>query len=238
MVSRAILWDFDGTLARRPGLWGQVLVEILDDEEPDHGASLEDIRTFLRDGFPWHEPNHPHPELNDPRAWWGQVTSVLASTLVAVGIRATRAPGLAEQVRPRFLDPDGWEVFDDVRPVLDELRDDGWRHVIVSNHVPELGQLVDDIRLSSQVDAVVTSARVGFEKPHPGIFQHALKVADRPSPVWMVGDNPEADVAGAEAVGIPAILVRREGEAARRAEDLHEVAGIIAAENGSEMGWR
>ncbi len=25
---------------------------------------------------------------------------------------------------------------------------------------------------------------------------------------WMVGDNPEADVRGAEAVGLPAILIR------------------------------
>lgn len=40
------------------------------------------------------------------------------------------------------------------------------------------------------------------------MFQLALAEAGDPHHVWMVGDNAVADVAGAQAVGIPAILVR------------------------------
>lgn len=45
----------------------------------------------------------------------------------------------------------------------------------------------------------------------------------------MIGDNPEADVAGAEAAGIRAILVRTDStHVQRRATDLYEAAAIIA----------
>lgn len=46
----------------------------------------------------------------------------------------------------------------------------------------------------------------------------------------MVGDNPVADVAGAEAAGIPAVLVRREQrDASHYARDLNEVVAILSA---------
>ena len=34
-----VMWDFDGTLAQRPGLWGACVIEVLDEAEPDHGVS-------------------------------------------------------------------------------------------------------------------------------------------------------------------------------------------------------
>ena len=43
----------------------------------------------------------------------------------------------------------------------------------------------------------------------------------------MVGDNPVADVAGAESVGLPAILVPTAGDALHVAPGLHEAAAII-----------
>ncbi|MFN2389985.1 MAG: HAD hydrolase-like protein [Actinomycetota bacterium] len=46
--------------------------------------------------------------------------------------------------------------------------------------------------------------------------------------MWMVGDNVTADVRGAEAVGIPAILVRTEdGSVARRAQDLYGIRALL-----------
>ena len=44
----------------------------------------------------------------------------------------------------------------------------------------------------------------------------------------MVGDNPQADVLGAEAMGLPAILVRGPKRGTRyHREDLSGVAGIV-----------
>jgi putative hydrolase of the HAD superfamily len=49
-------------------------------------------------------------------------------------------------------------------------------------------------------------ALVGIEKPNPAIFWHALHVSRAGADCWMIGDNPVADVAGAESVGIRAVL--------------------------------
>ncbi len=80
--------------------------------------------------------------------------------------------------------------------------------VIVSNHVPELPALVSQLGLANHVDAVLTSAEHGYEKPHPGAFRIALRAAGAPTSVWMVGDNPIADIAGAAQVGVPGVLTR------------------------------
>ena len=59
-------------------------------------------------------------------------------------------------------------------------------------------------------DFVAVSARVGFEKPHAGIFDHALSEAGvSPAEALHVGDHIDADVAGAQSVGIAPVLIDR-----------------------------
>jgi putative hydrolase of the HAD superfamily len=58
-------------------------------------------------------------------------------------------------------------------------------------------------------DSITISGEVGKHKPDPEIFHVALKSLDvRPEEALYVGDRPEADIAGARAVGITAVLVR------------------------------
>jgi HAD superfamily hydrolase (TIGR01662 family) len=50
---------------------------------------------------------------------------------------------------------------------------------------------------------------VGYIKPHPAIFEHALNcLSIDPAEAVFVGDNPEADIAGAQRVGMRAVLRR------------------------------
>jgi putative hydrolase of the HAD superfamily len=216
-VQKTILWDFDGTLAHRPGMWRGCLMEILDEHEPGHTVMSEDLRPFLRNGFPWHRHETPHPELSSAEAWWGTVEPLLARAYAGVGFEAGRARQLARHARERYIDPTrGWALFEDAAPALRRLTDSGWRHVIVSNHTPELETLVSGLGLTRHVDLVLTSASTGFEKPHPEAFESAREAAGCPSTLWMVGDNVAADVLGAESVGIPAILVRSSPAVAQR----------------------
>jgi putative hydrolase of the HAD superfamily len=231
MSERLVLWDFDGTLAHRTGMWRGAMVETLDEHLPGHGVRAEQLRPFLHNGFPWHRPEQAHPELADPEAWWAPVYALMAAAYEGVGIHPDQARALARHARTRFVDPaHGWAVFDDVIPVLSGLRDEGWRHAIVSNHVPELPALAASLGLADLIDTIHTSAATGFEKPHPVAFELALEAAGHPRTVWMVGDNPVADVRGAQLLGIPAILVRTaQAGAGWPAVDLHEAAAIIRA---------
>jgi FMN phosphatase YigB (HAD superfamily) len=75
-----------------------------------------------------------------------------------------------------------------------------------------------------------SSASIGFEKPHAGAFSRTLAAIGQPDTVWMVGDNYNADVLGAEHVGIPAVLVRSRHASARfQCDSLHEVTQIVGA---------
>jgi putative hydrolase of the HAD superfamily len=130
-------------------------------------------------------------------------------------------------VAKRF--PDGtrvWRVFQDTRPALQATASAGWRNVILSNHVPELPRLVSELGLDDLIERVFNSASIGYEKPNPEAFRHALRGCDDPAHRWMVGDNPVADVAGAQALGIPALLVRTAGGAP---DALAAAAQIVAS---------
>lgn len=231
-MDQVVFWDFDGTLAFRPGMWRGCLTETLDEHQPGHNITPEELRPFLRDGFPWHRPEIAHPELCDGEVWWQSIEALLAHAYQGVGLNETRARELARLARHRYIDASiGWQLYDDTVTTLERLHAGGWQHVIVSNHVPELSRLVEALGLSGLIEFVFSSAVTGYEKPHRAAFEIALRHCEFPSRVWMVGDNPVADVAGAEAVGIPAILVHSKGEhGIREAGNLSAVPTIMAAE--------
>jgi FMN phosphatase YigB (HAD superfamily) len=218
---RLVIWDFDGTLAHRRGAkgWSALLAEVLDAEEPGHDSSPETFRPHLRDGFPWHAPERAHPELCDPEAWWGSVRPVLARAYSAAGYAPARSAELADAARRLYVDPGvGWELFADTLPALERLSRAGWTHAILTNHVPELRQIVAGLGLDDAVALVSCSAETGYEKPHERAFASVLDPL-RPAAVWMVGDNVVADVLGAETAGLPAVLVRRPDPRATRYAD-------------------
>jgi putative hydrolase of the HAD superfamily len=100
---------------------------------------------------------------------------------------------------------------------------------VLSNHVPELHGLIDGLGLAPHLDDVFSSGLTGYEKPHPEAFRMVLAACGNPTQAWMVGDNPHADVEGAEGVGLPAILVRVKGRARHSADGLDGAAAVILA---------
>jgi len=60
-------------------------------------------------------------------------------------------------------------------------------------------------------DMIVTSEDVRAYKPHPAPFQRALEMLScQPSDVLHVGDSRTSDLAGAQALGIPAMWINRD----------------------------
>jgi REG-2-like HAD superfamily hydrolase len=111
-----------------------------------------------------------------------------------------------------FMDPATWHVFPDVWEVLPQLKARGLVLGVVSNWAWQLPELLDALDLGRHLDFVAASARIGFDKPHPGIFRWALdQAAVPPESVIHVGDHVHADVAGARGVGIEPVLLDRRG---------------------------
>lgn len=224
----SILWDFDGTLGYRPGMWSQVLVDVLMEQQPACSITVEDMRPLLREGFPWHRPDLPHTHITTPEAWWTDIERLLARTYVAVGCPISQAEHFAQLAHQKYLDSSGWFLYEDVIPTLSELQREGWEHVLLSNHVPELPLIVDALGLTPYIVTIFTSASMGYEKPHPAAFLSVLEYLGKVQTVWMVGDSFEADILGAEMVGIPGILVRKEDTRAKCCcPDLYELPSLL-----------
>ena len=231
-VPPTILWDFDGTLVEGPG-WGKVLIRVLDEEYPGHRITREQIRVFLLEGFPWHNPERYHPELCDPTCWWALVEAILVRAYQGVGFGIKEAKRLAQLAHQVELDPAGYRTFEDTLPALQRLSDLGWRHVILSNNFPELPHLLDKLPVKRFIHECISSGITGYEKPNPAAFALALDRAGHPGQVWMIGDSISADVRGAEAAGIPTILARQSPAEPVKyyARDLLEAVSIIENQN-------
>jgi FMN phosphatase YigB (HAD superfamily) len=66
------------------------------------------------------------------------------------------------------------------------------------------------------VDAWLSSGSHGKVKPSPTIFRAVLELLEvEPEAAVMIGDSPADDVAGAEAIGMRALLLDREGRHGR-----------------------
>ena len=230
MGAGTLWWDFDGTLVSRPFMWSRAAKRALDRVLPGHGVSLDAIRASFATGMPWHHPHTAHPELDTPERWWNAVLQRYVTAFEEVGCRTAASPATLADIRRDILDPSHYQVFDDVVPVLTQLTNLGWRHLIVSNHVPELEQLIVELGLREHFDGVITSGLVGYEKPHDRLFDAAAALTSPHDPVFMIGDNVKADCEPVCARGGRAVLVRTPGVAYEPfAPDLWGVMAIVRA---------
>src|SRR4051794_1419286 len=105
-----------------------------------------------------------------------------------------------------------FRAYPDAAPALRELRRAGLRTVVLSNWDASLHERLAETGLAPLLDGALASAELGAAKPEPAAFGAALAVAGaRPEEAWHVGDSPVADVAGALAAGLGAVLIARSG---------------------------
>jgi putative hydrolase of the HAD superfamily len=103
-----------------------------------------------------------------------------------------------------------YRTFDDTLPALRKLKSRGLTLGLISNVVQDMEPVYQELGLKPYLAFKVTSAEVGCDKPHPEIFQAALKKAKaKPEEAIHVGDQYDLDIVGAHGVGIRALLIDR-----------------------------
>ena len=101
-----------------------------------------------------------------------------------------------------------------VEETLGELRERGIDVAVVTNLTTRI-QLakLERLGLDEEIDLLLTSEETGREKPGSVMFTLPLARLDaRASEAVMVGDNVDADIAGANAVGLETVLFDPRGE--------------------------
>ena len=144
----------------------------------------------------------------DKMALWMQYQRVLlkeagigASERLVIGLL-----GKMQQVDMKLV------PFDDVIPVLTDLKGRGLILGLISNVEKDMAPLLNDIGLLSLLPVVVTSLDSGFSKPRPEIFEEALRLAGvQASEAIYVGDQYRVDIGGANNAGMKGVLLDRGG---------------------------
>ncbi len=114
-----------------------------------------------------------------------------------------------------------FELFADTIETLVRLRERGIATALVTNNYAAAILKPDLDGFGIRPDVIISSADVGYRKPHQLVFGRALQsLGMAASDVLMVGDSFENDVLGAKAAGITAVLKTngREITAEERAE--------------------
>jgi putative hydrolase of the HAD superfamily len=139
-------------------------------------------------------------------------------------------------IEEAFARRSAWYVYPDVLPALDALKDAGIRLCVISNFVWGAPELIHDLELARHFEHLVISARIGFQKPHEGIFRHALEVmAIAPEQAMHVGDSYRADILGARRVGIRAVLIARHADDPARIAQEHDDADLQVVTDLNEL---
>lgn len=215
---KAVLFDLDDTLLDWSGFqdgWDRLeavhlahVFEYLSGLHPLANVDVYREEYVRRTRDAWIEARHT---LRSPH-----LGRLLVDTAVAVGFPVNQVDlqGCLNAYRWRAVR--GTRVFPEVPAVLQGLIDRGIKLGIVTNSFHPMSLRDLELRehglLDFFPDCRVTAADAGFLKPHPEIFDLALtKLGVTADEAVFVGDNPVADIAGAQGAGIAGIL-RRKGE--------------------------
>ncbi|AKA34448.1 YjjG family noncanonical pyrimidine nucleotidase [Flagellimonas lutaonensis] len=93
-------------------------------------------------------------------------------------------------------------IIPHTKEVLDYLRPNYRLHIITNGFGEIQHKKLKNAKILHYFEAIINSEMAGVKKPHPRIFELALaKTRVAPENSLMVGDNLEADILGAQAVG-------------------------------------
>jgi len=232
-VTRAVIFDFYGTLAR----WRERHDANYPAVFAAHGYQLpEHVLTAYFDRYDGIAHGEQSVDAVTYEAW---VRSRLSDLTTACDVSEHDRDRVISALRDS--DQDEMVAYPEVAPTLQVLRDRGWLIGVCSNWGWELNSFLEQVELLGLVDSAVTSARVGARKPHPLIFQHAAEqLGVTFGEVVFVGDSWRPDVEGPRSLGMTAVHVWRKEErgeveppelmpGAYRVGDLSEIPELLSS---------
>jgi len=218
---RAVLFDVDFTLARPgPELGPEGYVRA----GARHGLTLDPSR-YEAGRQAALAGLERHPELEHDDEIWFTFTERI---VCGMGGSPPASHDCAVEITRGWERHENFELYEDVMPVLDELRRAGLKIALVSNSARDVHAFARHHAL--EIDAGISSFHHGKTKPHASIFRAVLDLLEvASSEAAMVGDTLEADIEGALAVGMQAVLVDRLDQCPGYEPRISDLRGLSAA---------
>jgi putative hydrolase of the HAD superfamily len=190
-MSRAILFDFGGTLDAAAVTWKERMFALYRAEGVAVAPERFDPLFYAAD-------DALVGAVPATLSLEATVRRLVAGLGAALGLRDG---GLADRIATRFLDG----ATGAVRGNLGALSRLARRHPLglVSNFYGNLATVCDDLGIRPLFRVIVDSEQVGWRKPDPRIFRHALDALGvTPAEATFVGDSLARDMGGARAIGM------------------------------------
>jgi len=226
---RGVLFDLDGTLAdtarAEREAWPSVAA-LLASRVPE--VDVQELHVRYYSVFEHHWVSYISGQIDFGQYRRGRLAEALAPWCeidddLFDAYRTEKRRGLARL-----------RLFEDSVATLRGLRRAGLRVGLLTNGPSELQrQKLAITGLEPELDAVAISEEIGVAKPHAAAFEQAALMIDcSPTDVAMVGDSPDADIAGAIGAGVPlAVLVKRgldvHAHGATVVDALHELPPLL-----------
>ena len=140
------------------------------------------------------------------------LASAMVGTITAeawseeIGRRAGERHGCAPDLAASAFLGLGWWLDDDVVSLIQVVRLHGTKVVLFSNASTQLESDLASCGLDAEVDAVVSSARIGLAKPDPAAFLEAARIVAVPPARCLFVDDRADNVEGARQAGMRAAV--------------------------------
>jgi putative hydrolase of the HAD superfamily len=217
-----ILFDLDDTLFDHMGTARAALTAVAASRNSLHGVPIEELYTRYSELL-----EELHPQVMTGRISYLEARQQRFARLLAPyepGVSGVEAAQLAEQ---------HYAYYQQLRrPVagalalLQALKPKYKIGIVTNNRLAEQQEKLRYLGMSGLVDTLITSEEAGVLKPNPRIYQLALaRLGAEAAQTVMVGDNWQADVVGALAVGIRPLWLNRTG-AVRPLLCVAEITGL------------
>ena len=209
-LPRAVLLDLDDTILDDSGhaerCWGEACTVHAPELEGLDPTVLIEAIDRVRTWY-WSDADRHRVGRLDLLAAYREVVTMafeevgLARSKAADRIAAHYRSRRDEEIRP----------FPEAVETVRWLRDAGCRLALLTNGAARAQRSkIERFGLEPLFDAVLIEGELGFGKPDPRVYARALADLDvEPERAWMVGDNPEWDVAAPQRQGIWGIWLDR-----------------------------
>ena len=204
---RAVFLDAGNTL-----VFPRIELLITDLKEHGHASAPEDFYTAERvakqklDDWLWPQIRAGKVPEQVDHYYWSEYLRELTSRL---GASESDRGELTQRLIEGFRNIQLWSrVMPETPAFLERLLAQGYILGVISNSVGTLEDQLVRLGLAGYFQAILDSAIVGIQKPHPGIFKLGLQRAGvEGSEAIFVGDTYATDVGGAQLAGLTGVLM-------------------------------
>jgi putative hydrolase of the HAD superfamily len=208
-LPRVLLFDLDDTILRfsagQPNFWQLALQHHL----PERTDLATLVAAIEQEGREFWAPAE--------RAFWGRQNMQAARRLIAAAAlsRAGLDLELCQRVADLMTEQKEAAVrpFDGALETLQRLRERGHRLALLTNGCSLFQRRkLTRYTLEPLFERVLIEGELGYGKPDRRVFESALAhFQAAPEEAWMIGDNLEADIGGAQALGVLGVWHDAEG---------------------------